>query len=56
MKEHILMSIMAVLLLVMGAASREIIADYGIVKFAIVGVADTLMLMGLTYKTEREAE
>ena len=54
MKEHLLLSIVAILLLVMGAASREIIADYGIVKFVIVGTADALLLTGLTYKTEAE--
>ena len=54
MKEHILLSVLAVLLLVLGAASREIIANYGIVKFVIVGVADTLLLAGLTMKVENE--
>ena len=54
MKEHILLSVMAVLLLVLGAASREIIANYGIVKFAIVGVSDVLLLAGLTAKVESD--
>ena len=54
MKEHILLSVMAVLLLVMGAASREIIANYGLVKFVIVGVSDALLLTGLTMKVENE--
>ena len=54
MKEHILLSVMAVLLLVLGAASREIIAEYSLVKFVVVGVSDALLLAGLTMKVESE--
>ena len=54
MKEHILLSVLAVLLLVMGAASKEIIAEYSLVKFCIVGVSDALLLAGLTMKVENE--
>lgn len=54
MKENTLLSVLGVMLLVMGAASREIIADYGVVKFAIVGVSDALLLAGLTIKVESE--
>jgi hypothetical protein len=54
MKENILFSFLAVWLLIMGAAGNQIIGEYGIGKYAIVGIADVLMLMGLVAKVESE--
>jgi hypothetical protein len=54
MRDNLLFSFLGVWLLVMCAAGNQIIGEYGIGKYAIMCIADVLMLMGLVAKVESE--
>jgi hypothetical protein len=52
MKDNIIFSLLGVSLLMLGATGRDIITDFGAVKFILVSLADCFMLARLIYKAE----